>query len=168
MFALINNTNQLVNVSVIFDADKPKNWINIYFWPPISYDNNMRVIVNGFDTRVMFTITSQELTTGTNSKHQRITWPGLYWKLIEFLHIIWDMWHMRVSTNLPKVTWLMCVRLHAQDVFQSSQMIGSLRMILQFLTDLHNIVKPFGYVYRFKHLITLVWDRINSIIRSRY
>ncbi len=34
--------------------------------------------------------------TGTTSKHQRVTWPGLYRKLIEFLHIV--VWHMSVHS----------------------------------------------------------------------
>ncbi len=34
--------------------------------------------------------------TWATSKHQRVTWPGLYKYLITFLHI--EMWHMSVSS----------------------------------------------------------------------
>ncbi len=45
---------------------------------------------------------SLAFATGTTSKHQRVTWPGLYRKLIEFLRIV--VWHMRVSlANLLEV-----------------------------------------------------------------
>ncbi len=37
-------------------------------------------------------------TTGTTSKHQRVMWPELYWRLIVFLRIV--VWHMRVSARL--------------------------------------------------------------------
>ncbi len=35
-------------------------------------------------------------TTGTTSKHQRFTWPGLYRKLIVFPHIV--VWHISVHS----------------------------------------------------------------------
>ncbi len=40
-------------------------------------------------------------TTGTTSKHQRVTWPELYQKSIVFLRIV--VWHMRVFSHLPNV-----------------------------------------------------------------
>ncbi len=49
---------------------------------------------------------SLAFATGTTSKHQRITWPLLYRKLIERLRIV--VWHMRMSTHLLDVTWLEC------------------------------------------------------------
>ncbi len=49
---------------------------------------------------------SLAFATRTTSKHQRITWPGLYRKLIECLHIV--VWHMRASARLLEVTWLRC------------------------------------------------------------
>ncbi len=45
-------------------------------------------------------------TTGTNPKHQRVTWPELYRKLIAFLRIV--VWHMRVAIHLLEVMWLEC------------------------------------------------------------
>ncbi len=49
---------------------------------------------------------SLAFATGPTSTHQRVTWSGLYRKLIEFLCIVG--WHMRVSTRLLEVTWLEC------------------------------------------------------------
>ncbi len=43
---------------------------------------------------------------GTTSKHQRITWPGLYRTLIECQSIV--VLQMRVCTCLLEVTWLEC------------------------------------------------------------
>ncbi len=51
----------------------------------------------------------------STSKHQRVTWPGLYRKLIAFLGIV--VWHMRVSTPLLEVTWLECVVKHDKRLF---------------------------------------------------
>ncbi len=45
--------------------------------------------------------------TWPTSTHQRVTWPGLYRKLIGFLCIV--VWHMKVSTHLLEVRWLECV-----------------------------------------------------------
>ncbi len=47
---------------------------------------------------------TQAKTIGTTSKHQRVTWPGLYRKLIEFLRIVVCL--MILSTHLLEVTWL--------------------------------------------------------------
>ncbi len=53
---------------------------------------------------------SLAFATGTTSKHQRVKWPGLYRKIIEFLRIV--VWHMRVYARLLEVTWLECVHIH--------------------------------------------------------
>ncbi len=50
--------------------------------------------------------TTPAYNTRTTSKHQRVIWPDLYRKLIEFIYIV--VWHMRVSTRLLDVTWLEC------------------------------------------------------------
>ncbi len=52
-------------------------------------------------------VPSLAFATRTTSKHQRITCPGLYGKLIECLRILG--WHMRVSAHFLEVTWLECV-----------------------------------------------------------
>ncbi len=44
--------------------------------------------------------------TGTTSKHQRVMWPELYRKLIEFPYIV--VWHLSVSAWLLEATWLEC------------------------------------------------------------
>ncbi len=49
---------------------------------------------------------SLAFTTEPTSIHQRLTWPGLYRKLIGFLHIV--VCHMRVSARLLEVMYLEC------------------------------------------------------------
>ncbi len=49
---------------------------------------------------------SLAFATGTTSEHQRVMWPGIYRKLIEFLRIV--VWHMKVSACLLEVRWLEC------------------------------------------------------------
>ncbi len=39
-------------------------------------------------------------TTGTTSKHQSVTWPGLYKTLLEFLHIV--VWHMSARGHVTR------------------------------------------------------------------
>ncbi len=59
-------------------------------------------------------------TTGTTSKHQRVTWPGLYWTLIVFKPIV--VWHMRETTRWPEVTWLSVVSIRVSTPFWFSSL----------------------------------------------
>ncbi len=64
---------------------------------------------------------SLAFATRTTSKHQRITWPGLYRKLIDCLCIV--LWQMRVSTRLLEVTWLDCDQTYRGKVLVANKAI---------------------------------------------
>ncbi len=82
----------------IYNLNVSKNLAAV--WQQLEQD--LQVLLQAkrsMDRRIAF-------ATVTTSNHQRVTWPGLYRKLIEFLLTV--VWHMIVSTRLLEVIWWEC------------------------------------------------------------
>ncbi len=96
-FITINAINMLIWTMTLINFMVLK--LNSLLWRLDVEDSYLRTILRD-------NMSSLAFATGTTSKHQRVTWPRLYRKLIEFLRIV--VWHMRVSAGLLEVMWLKC------------------------------------------------------------